>query len=256
MNVVSAAALFSGTILTQTAAATPPHDPIPPSLNKEGYGFGAEEKGNPSALHPGPHDEPLPSDDSGQLAPHECETVPGDAQVCKLSEPAGEAPKISPAELAATEWKKLPIPSPVVRTAPPRRADGLVGLPEWFWVTNWRPRTGRAVAGGVWVQVTASPQSMTIDPGSGEPVSRCAGPGAAYDSSRAAASQRTDCSYTFTRSSLHQPDHAYRVRVMVTWGGAWVGSDGSGGALPPLGRSTTFPVRVAEAQGLYTRGAT
>ncbi|TMQ92738.1 hypothetical protein ETD83_26725 [Actinomadura soli] len=69
--------------------------------------------------------------------------------------------------------------------------------------------------------------------------------------SRPAASQRTGCSYTFQRSSAHQPGGAYRVRVTVTWSGTWRGSDGSSGVLPPLTRSRSFRLRVAEAQGLY-----
>jgi hypothetical protein len=127
----------------------------------------------------------------------------------------------------------------------------LVGLPEWFWVTNWHPLNGRVSARGVWVEVTARPQSMAVDPGSSEPAVRCSGRGTAYDKTRPAASQRTNCSYTFSRSSLHEPGHAYRVRVTVTWGGTWRGSDGSGGVLPPLNRSTAFRLRVAEAQALY-----
>ncbi|MFI0410600.1 hypothetical protein [Actinomadura sp. 3N508] len=169
--------------------------------------------------------------------------------VCPDAPEGGDA--VSPAALALTEWARMPIPAPVVRTAPPRRRGGLVGLPEWFWVTNWHPLSGRVTARNVWVEVTARPRSMTIAPGAGEPVVRCSGPGTAYDKSRPAASQRTDCSHTFARSSLHEPGGAHRVRVSVVWGGTWRGSDGSGGALPPLDRSTTFRLRVAEAQALY-----
>lgn len=158
---------------------------------------------------------------------------------------------MSPAELAVTQWGRLPIPAPVVRTAPPRGADGLVGLPHWFWVADWRPLTGRAEAGGVWIEVTARPQSLTIEPGGGQRPVRCSGPGTAYDRSRPAVSQRTDCSYAFTRSSFGRPGGAYRVRATVVWGGTWVGSGGTGGVLPPVSRSVSFPVRVAEAQSLY-----
>ncbi|GAA4242398.1 hypothetical protein GCM10022254_75260 [Actinomadura meridiana] len=171
--------------------------------------------------------------------------------VCSPTDGGGKGAKVSPAVLALTRWASMPIPAPVVRTAPPRRRDGLVGLPEWFWVTNWDSLSDRVAARSVWVEVVARPQSMTIDPGAGEPVVRCSGPGTVYDRSRSAASQRTDCSYTFARSSLREPGRAYRVRVTVLWGGTWRGSDGSGGVLPPLSRSTTFRLRVAEAQALY-----
>ncbi|MFV2179946.1 hypothetical protein ACFHW2_42880 [Actinomadura sp. LOL_016] len=129
-----------------------------------------------------------------------------------------------------------------------------MGVPEWFWVTNWRSLSGRASAGGVWVEVTAVPQRMTIEPGEGRQAVRCPGPGVAYDRSKPVAAQRTDCSYTYLRSSAQERGGAYRVRVTVLWGGTWRGSDGSGGALPPLSRSTTFRLRVAEAQALYGQG--
>ncbi|WP_208243726.1 hypothetical protein [Actinomadura violacea] len=191
------------------------------------------------------------TEESDQMGPHDCRTLSNNVQVCEPAHGGGKAPKVSPAQLALTKWAQMPIPAPTVRTAPPRGSDGLVGLPEWVWVTNWHSQTGRVATRGVWVEVTARPQSMTIDPGYESPVVRCTGPGTAYDRSRPAANQHTNCSYTFSRSSLHEPGHAYRMRVSVTWGGTWRGSDGSGGALPPLTRSTVFRLRVAEAQSLY-----
>ena len=185
------------------------------------------------------------------MGPHDCRTLSDNVQVCTPSSEGGTSGKVSPAVLALTRWARLPVPAPMVRTAPPRRAEGLVGLPEWFWVTNWRSLGGRAAARGVWAEVTARPQSTTIDPGYGHRVVRCAGPGTAFDESKPVSLQRTDCSYTFSRSSVHEPDAAYRVRVTVTWGGTWRGSDGSSGVLPPLSRSTSLRLRVAEAQGLY-----
>ncbi|MFD0854400.1 hypothetical protein ACFQ07_19330, partial [Actinomadura adrarensis] len=141
--------------------------------------------------------------------------------------------------------------APVVRTAPPRRTQGLVGLPHWFWVTNWRTLTDRAQAGSSWIEIVARPQSMVIDPGGGQPTVRCSGPGNPYDPARSAESQRPECSYTFARSSFGLPERVFRARVTVVWGGTWTGSGGAGGQLPPLSRSVTFPIRVVEAQGLY-----
>ena len=235
-------------------AASPPQDPIPPEANLNGYGFGAEDDGRPSGSGNGSATRPKgnsgPEDESHEIGPHDCRMLGDDVQVCAPKRADGKAAKVSPAELALARWTRMPIPAPEVRTAPPRRSAGLVGLPQWFWVANWRPISGRATARDVWVEVTARPQSMTVDPGDGHRI-RCSGPGRAYDRSRPAASQRTDCSYTFRRSSAGEPGGAYRVRVTVAWGGSWRGSDGSGGVLPPLTRATNFRVRVAEAQGLY-----
>lgn len=163
------------------------------------------------------------------------------------------APTMSPAQLAQQSWDSLQLPVPDVRTAPPRGSQGLVGLAEWVWVpsSQWHPMVKRASAGGVWAQVIATPKQLRIEPGAGLPAVTCAGPGTAYDPSRAASVQQTDCSYTYNQSSATQPGAAYRVRVTVVWGGTWTGSGGAGGVLPDISRSTTFGLRVAEAQGLY-----
>ncbi|WP_433476549.1 hypothetical protein ACQPZP_05540 [Spirillospora sp. CA-142024] len=251
-----------GGILASTSGISvpPPQDPIPPARNSWGYTLGAQDGGSPGSdggkAVRDPQGTSRTADHSSQMGPHDCRTLSDNVQVCIPSHAHGGAAKPSPAELALTRWTRLPIPAPVVRTAPPRRAGGLVGLPEWFWVTNWRPLTARAAARGVWARMTARPQGMTIDPGYGERAVHCPGPGTAYDNSLPAASQHTRCSYTFTRSSLYQPGHAYRVRVQVVWGGTWIGSDGSSGVLPPTTRSTTLRLRIAEAQALYGRGRT
>ncbi len=247
--------LIGGTLLLQPMSAPPPQDPIPPDANLNGYGFGAQDDGrpgstgNPPSAHPGGASGP--AEESNAIGPHDCQTSSDNVQVCKPVDGDGKAVKVSPAELALTTWTRMPIPTPVVRTAPPRRSTGLVGLPEWFWVTNSHPISGRATARSVWIEVTARPQNLTIHPGYGNRIVRCAGVGTAYDRSRPASAQQTDCSYTYQRSSAHEPGSAYRARVTVTWGGTWRGSDGTGGALPPLNRTTSFRLRVAEAQGLY-----
>jgi hypothetical protein len=123
-------------------------------------------------------------------------------------------------------------------------------LAEWFWVANWSSRTGRAEAGAVWAEVTARPARLTINPGAGQPPVSCAGPGAAYDRTRPAATQHSDCFHTYTRSSAGLPGSAYRVTVTVSWGGTWQGSGGTGGTLPTLSRSTSFPLPVAEGQAV------
>jgi hypothetical protein len=167
------------------------------------------------------------------------------------------APAVTPQELARSAWKGLNLPIPAVRTAPPRGSQGLVGLPEWVWVprAQWRPMSRKASAGAAWAEVTATPKEMVIEPGPGLPAVRCPGPGTAYDPVKSASGQHTDCSFTYRRSSAAEPDAVYRVRVTVVWSGSWVGSGGAGGVLPDISRSTTFGLKVAEAQGLYGGGA-
>ncbi|RBQ16964.1 hypothetical protein DP939_28345 [Spongiactinospora rosea] len=108
-------------------------------------------------------------------------------------------------------------------------------------------KSKRVRAGTVWAKATATPQQMTIDTGDGETLT-CNGPGAAYDLARPPERQKTTCSHLYER-----PAHAYRVTVSVTWGGSWRGSGGTGGTLPPITRSITFPVRIVEAQALVVR---
>jgi hypothetical protein len=246
------------------AFAGPSPGPIPPTRFPAGYGYGAYRPGQPPdqqapASGGGGHAKPAVARAAGPRKPpflcglgrfgmgvQGCNlpTLPGNPR----RGPAG--PAITPGQLALQEWRRLPVPVPQVRTAPPRGSEALVGLAEWFWVANWSARTGRAQAGAVWAQVTARPTRLTIDPGAGLPSVSCAGPGTVYDGARPAAAQHSSCSYTYLRSSAGLPGSAYRVTVTVTWGGTWQGSGGSGGTLPALARSASFSLPVAEGQAV------
>ncbi|GGP14144.1 hypothetical protein LDL08_19985 [Nonomuraea glycinis] len=159
-------------------------------------------------------------------------------------------PAVIAEQLAQRAYKRIPITPPQVLTAPPRGREGLVGLPHWFYLANgqWAAKSKRLRTGGVWAEATARPQRMTINTGEGNTFI-CDGPGTAYDPGRPAARQSSTCSYRFQR-----PANAHQVTVSVTWAGTWRGSGGAGGALPPITRSVTFPVRIVEAQTLVTKG--
>jgi hypothetical protein len=161
---------------------------------------------------------------------------------------------VTPAELAQQALQELQPPLPVPHTAPPRGQHGAVGLPEWYWVprAQWAPVQARAAAGAVWAVVTATPQRLTVSPGSGLPAKACPGPGTAYSPS---APPSAACTYTYTASSAQLPGAAYQVTVTITWTAAWVGSGGTGGTLPALSTSATFPLQVAEGQALNTGGS-
>lgn len=253
-----AAAVVAAT--TAAPAFASPQDPIPPRPNNWGYVFGAQQPGQSGAggASQGTTGS-QPASGSGSTS------GPGSVPICGLwrlgiaacqpipipgnPNPAAP-PQASPAQLAAQAWQQLPIPTPQVATAPPRGSDGLVGLSEWFWVTNWSQKTATVQAGAVWATVTAQPTNLTISPGGGLPSVSCAGPGTAYDPTRSADLQQSRCSYTYVRSSAGLPGSTYQVTVTVTWGGTWVGSGGAGGALPAVTRSTTFSLRVAEGQAV------
>ena len=168
---------------------------------------------------------------------------------------ASGTPQVTPQQLLARALGELKVPYLGPATAPPRGADGLVGLPEWFWVpaAQWHARTVSVSAGPVWATVTAAPSGLTVQPGAGQPELRCQGAGTPYDPRRAAAAQRSTCSYTYLRPSVGQPGNQYRASVTVTWRISWTGSGGAGGLLDAaLALPVTFGVPVAQGEALVT----
>ncbi|WP_328708877.1 hypothetical protein [Microbispora hainanensis] len=166
------------------------------------------------------------------------------------------APRVTPAQLARKAWAMIPVREPKVLTAPPRGSTGLVGLDEWVYLAKgeWSPKRKRVETAGVWAQATARPQKMTVDPGDGGKPVTCQGPGTSYNPELPASRQKPTCAVRYLQPSLRQGQgNAYRVTVTVTWSGTWTGSGGTGGTLPPITRSTSFPLRVAEAQALITK---
>ena len=165
------------------------------------------------------------------------------------------APDVSPKQLLVQTLGELAVPYLQPATAPPRGTDGLVGLPEWFWVPagEWHARSMTVTAGPVWATVVAAPIGLTFKPGPGlSPVS-CTGPGTAYDSYKPSTQQHTGCSYTYERPSAGQPENVYHASLTVTWRVSWVGSGGSGGVLDAaLGVPVGFTIPVAQGEALVT----
>jgi hypothetical protein len=164
--------------------------------------------------------------------------------------------------LARRATNQLPLPRPDVALNPSPRA--LVNLPEWFWVqrSSWRTLRQRTQAGPVWVIVRARPTSTTWDPGDGSVPFECAGRGVPYVKSEPAEAQHSDCTYAYSRSSANEPqsgpdpnDRFFTVTVTTTWSVTWTGAGGAGGALPPMTRSSSFRLAVAERDAVVTGGS-
>jgi hypothetical protein len=175
-----------------------------------------------------------------------------------LVDTAAGVPPATPAELAQIAIRDLIIPELHPKTAPPLNHDGLVGLPEWFWIPSldWGAvKTKRITAGPVWAQAIAVPTKIIFDPGAGLAGVTCNGPGTAYQSKLPLSAQHTDCSYTYDQPSTGQPGNAYAAAVTVLWNVSWVGSGGAGGTVA-TGRavSTPIPVPVAAGEALVTSG--
>jgi hypothetical protein len=150
----------------------------------------------------------------------------------------------------------LSVPTLAAVTAPPRGSDGLVGLPEWYWVPRglWHPVSVTVRAGPIWATATARPTMLSYIPGGGMGSVSCSGPGTAFNRSLPAAEQHTSCSYTYMWPSTGQPRNAFGAGLFVMWTVSWTGSGGAGGLITDsYTTGSAFAVRVAEAEALVTK---
>jgi hypothetical protein len=165
------------------------------------------------------------------------------------------APAISPFAMFRIGIGVLRVPTLAAATAPPRGKDGLVGLPEWYWVPRgqWHAVSVTVNAGPVWAKAVASPTRLSYVPGGDMNSVSCAGPGMPFNRSLPTERQRTDCAYSYAEPSLGQPGNAYQAGVFVTWTVRWTGSGGAGGVITDrYTTGTAFGVRIAQAEALVT----
>src|SRR5581483_1974443 len=155
---------------------------------------------------------------------------------------------IDAATLARQAYKELPLLYPDPHTAPPSDQQQLVGVRTWMWLdpAQWQPRSATAAIPGLSATVTAQPSEVRWDMGDGTIVT-CNGPGTPYDPSRADGDQHSDCTHVFEHDGTKQ------VRATIVWRVTWQGSDGSGGTLPTVERSTQFPLHVAQRQAVINK---
>ena len=186
-------------------------------------------------------------------------TCPGNSPfggVTLVADGAAAAPAVTPQELLQEVEGQLTVPTLNAATAPPRGKDGLVGLPEWFWIAPaaWHPvRTQRLQVGAVWAQVTATPEQLSFVPGGGLPGRTCPGPGTPFTTQ--APDQASDCSFTYSQSSATQDGGTYAASVTVTWRVTWAGfspAAGPVGGVLNAGLQVADPInlKVAEGQAL------
>lgn len=267
--------IVAAAVLVLAAMAGPawadPADPTPPSPGPWGWGGNVGDGGQT----PGPPGQPERggSDDAGGQPAGDTSTEGGcpdatpantgcDAVTCGPlggiagCQPPGTGgvPAVTPVELLQQAIYELGLPRPTIRTAPPRGTEGVVGLAQWFWLdpAQRKPKTVRRSAGSVWVELTASPQTMTIHPGTGFTPVTCPDSGTAYRPGATASAP--SCSFPYTRSSATEPGNVHRVTATVSWGGTWHGSGGVGGSLVPIAVNSVFPIRIAEGQALNGGG--
>lgn len=139
---------------------------------------------------------------------------------------------------------------PEVATSPPRGSDTmLVGVPVWFWVTDAEPVSATAAVPGLSATLTATPVRFH---GSASPLGErgrpesfdCAGAGEAWVRGVHGGREASDCSITFDWND------SYQVDATVDWELTWEASNGESGTLPAVQRTSSFTIRVWQAQAV------
>jgi hypothetical protein len=176
----------------------------------------------------------------------ECFDADGGSLFARYFEYRAGTPPVSPFRLALAASATLALGHPEPRTNPDRSVAQLVGIDTWLWIDegSWEPLTATATIPGLSATVTATPVRTTWDMGDGAPPVVCDGPGTPYDTSRPEAGQRTDCSH------LYQVRGSYTATATITWRTTWSATNGESGTLASAGRSTRFPMAVAERQAV------
>lgn len=156
------------------------------------------------------------------------------------------APAVSGLALARSAVASLTLGFPSPRTNPAIDQRQLPGIDTWMWVdaADWQPVTATASIPGLSASVTATPTSVRWDMGDGAPPVVCDGPGTPYDPDRPPADQSSACTHRY------QDRGAYPASATVHWELTWSSTDGDGGTLTPVERTTTFTMRVAERQAV------
>jgi hypothetical protein len=169
----------------------------------------------------------------------------------------------TPGELAREAYGELRLPAPLPGRSPDLRLAGgraglLVGEHTWLWTSgsafSVRSRTVRA--GAVWARVTAWPVGLSFDPGTGDPVVDCVGPGTAFVPGRYVVHAASPtCDVVLTRSSARFAGGVVMAVWAVRWRVSWVGAAGGrgeSGVLADMISRTPVVLAVAEAQALVT----
>ncbi len=166
-------------------------------------------------------------------------------------------PGVDPYAVARQAENSLKLPSPSMSFNP--STVSVVNLPTWLWIDDdiWHPYPVTASVGPVSATAVATPTSVTWLTGDGAVV-LCAGPGTAFDPSKPAARQSTQCDHTYSVSSSGQTspdgnpnDGAFDVTATIHWSVSWSANGAAGGGeLPALSTSALATVRVEQVESV------
>lgn len=161
-------------------------------------------------------------------------------------------PPPSPSEVARAAYAKIVLPKPAIGSAPctGARCRGAVGLPVWLWTdpANWAPRTASASLGGVTVNVSARPRSVTWSMGDGSKVT-CTTPGTKYEL-RYGFRSSPDCGYKYLKTSGNKSGGRYALNAVFTYDVVFSGAYTA--RLNPTTSSSTS-VGIGEYQAIVVR---
>jgi hypothetical protein len=172
---------------------------------------------------------------------------------CLAAVPGGPPPPPSPAVLAEEALATIYFPHPSGHRSPDEtnlfQGYAFTWVHLWtFWWTDpgtWRTLSATASLRGVTVTVTATPTSLSYDPGDGSPSVSCAGPGRPWvDSDGYDPPSGGACGYQY-RQVTNGPITATQT---LTWKVTWTGTGGSGGDLQEISTSTSGQLQVLQIQ--------
>ena len=153
--------------------------------------------------------------------------------------PQVPGPTVDPFQLALSARDRLSVPTGGIGANPAR---SLVGLPTWFWYQGYdgRPLTKTVTAFGVTVQVQATPTAYRWDFGDGTGLtSRSLG--RPYPA-------RSPITHTYMTARQR-----VQVRCVFAFALRWRTGGGPWAPLPPLARTATATLEVAQSQAVINQ---
>ena len=185
--------------------------------------------------------------------------APGDPAVVAPPPPPPPPPP-DPAVLAQQAYTELTVPKPEAQRSPPETNSdpdngGLpytwLGLHTWIWVNNWQPLQRTVDLRGVSATVTATPTSLSFDPGNGDSAVTCPGPGRPWTEADGNQPPTAGgCAYMYRSVT---PDGPLTATTGITWSVAWTSNTGAGGTFPALSTATTSSFLVEQIQVVVQR---
>jgi hypothetical protein len=124
-----------------------------------------------------------------------------------------------------------------------------VRVPTWLWLVAaaWSPQSVTVRVPGAAVTATATPVSVTWDPGDSSTPVVCTGSGTPWHRGLDPGAPSPDCGHVYLRPSDGAPGGTFTLTATEHWRVTWQGA-GQAGVFPDLTSTTALAVRVEEVQ--------